>query len=504
VVHSDLRSLAASLVGTFVLRVASAVMGSMIQLYLGYIDRSVYPLSVTMRGIALAVFFLPELIGSPVLGAWSDRYGRKFFIWFSALSGGIAVQIAALTTHFGALVLTRLLAGLSTASAFPATLGLLSAETSHDEALRGRVMGLFQLATIGGTALGILLGGGLWDLFHAHAFTLNHVIYLVSFAIFFFGIRKSARKDAKERESARKDAKERERARKDAKERESARKDERRKGAKGKERERARKDAKERESARKDAKERERSALGEGTQAWRRALNYYRDALLAPAVLRFVPAWLTINIILGIWLNQIVGQLVAPRGRFPHQLLFGLLGDSGHAGTMLSLAALALAVLFVVGILAWSWVLGRIRRTTVMLLGTGGLLALCAILFAINHRPSFDDPLIPFFITSALAALFILSGMMPAALTYLADVTEVRADDRGAIMGMYTIIFGAGQFFGTLLGGPFADWAAIDGILFITAVLGIFALATLLRLHRAETGALVTEGILVQDEYRDK
>ena|GEM_PF-208335 len=486
-VHSDLRSLAASLVGTFVLRVASAVMGSMIQLYLGYIDRSVYPLSATMRGIALAVFFLPELIGSPVLGAWSDRYGRKFFIWFSALSGGIAVQIAALTTHFGALVLTRLLAGLSTASAFPATLGLLSAETSHDEALRGRVMGLFQLATIGGTALGILLGGGLWDLFHAHAFTLNHVIYLVSFAIFFFGIRERARKDAKERERARKDAKERESARKDAKERE-----------------RARKDAKERKSARKDAKERERSALGEGTQAWRRALNYYRDALLAPAVLRFVPAWLTINIVLGIWLNQIVGQLVAPRGRFPHQLLFGLLGDSGHAGTMLSLAALALAVLFVVGILAWSWVLGRIRRTTVMLLGTGGLLALCAILFAINHRPSFDDPLIPFFITSALAALFILSGMMPAALTYLADVTEVRADDRGAIMGMYTIIFGAGQFFGTLLGGPFADWAAIDGILFITAGLGIFALATLLRLHRAETGALVTEGILVQDEYRDK
>jgi MFS family permease len=252
VVHSDLRSLAASLVGTFVLRVASAVMGSMIQLYLGYIDRSVYPLSVTMRGIALAVFFLPELIGSPVLGAWSDRYGRKFFIWFSALSGGIAVQIAALTTHFGALVLTRLLAGLSTASAFPATLGLLSAETSHDEALRGRVMGLFQLATIGGTALGILLGGGLWDLFHAHAFTLNHVIYLVSFAIFFFGIRKSkgrerTRKNAKARERTRKNAKARERTRKNAKGRERTRKN-----AKG--RERTRKNAKARERMRKNAK----------------------------------------------------------------------------------------------------------------------------------------------------------------------------------------------------------------------------------------------------------
>ena len=66
------RSIVAALVGTLILRVASAAMGSMIQLYFGYIDRSVYPLSATMRGVALAIFFLPELIFSPVFGAWSD------------------------------------------------------------------------------------------------------------------------------------------------------------------------------------------------------------------------------------------------------------------------------------------------------------------------------------------------------------------------------------------------------------------------------------------------
>lgn len=428
-------------------------MGSMIQLYFSYIDRSVYPLSATMRGIALAIFFIPELIGSPVLGAWSDRYGRKFFIWFSALAGGLGAQIAALTTNFGALALTRLLAGLSTASVFPATLGYLSAETAHDESLRGRVMGLFQLATIGGTVLGILIGGGLWDLFHAHAFTINHAIYLVSLAIFFFGIR-----------------------------------------------ERTRKDAQTRKSARKDAQARKSDVIVTGARALHHTLAHYRDVFLAPVVLRFAPAWLTINIILGIWLNQMIGQLVAPRARFPQQLLFGLLGENGQAGTLLSLSALALGMLFVAGILTWSWVLGKIRRTTVMLIGAGGMLALCAILFTLNHRASFNDPLIPFLITSALAAFFIISGLMPAALTYLADVTEARANDRGAIMGMYTIFFGAGQFLGTLLGGPFADWAAIDGILFITTLLGIFALGTLLRLHRAETSLKLTEPIVAKDE----
>ncbi|MEW5718440.1 MAG: MFS transporter [Chloroflexota bacterium] len=444
----DLRSIIASLVGTFVLRVASAVMGSMIQLYFGYIDRSVYPLSSTMRGVALAVFFIPELLGSPALGAWSDRYGRKFFIWFSSLTGGIAVQIAALTTNFGALAVTRLLTGLSTASAFPATLGLLSAETATNESLRGRVMGLFQLATLGGTVIGILIGGRLWDLFQANAFTLNHAIYIVSLAIFFFGIREKTRKDTQGHET---------------------------------------------------------NAIAHGAQAVRQSLDRYRDVFLSPIVLRFAPAWLTINIILGVWLNQIIGQLIAPRGRFPTQLLFGILGDNGNAGTMISVAALGLAIVFVVGVIGWSLVLGKIRRTTVMLIGTGGLFALCAAIFALNHRANLDEPLLVFDLAFAFVALFGVSGLMPASLTYLADVTEARANDRGAIMGMYTIFFGAGQFIGTLLGGPFADWAAIDGILLLTALLGVFTTVMLVRLHRTNShGVVRSDAILTKDAESDK
>jgi len=441
-VSPHLRSIIASLAGTFVLRVASAVMGSMIQLYLGHISRHVYPLSATMRGIALAVFFIPELIGSPVLGAWSDRYGRKLFMLLGSITGGIAVQISALTTNFGALVITRLLTGLSTASAFPATLGYLSAETASSESLRGRVMGLFQLATIGGTVVGILIGGRLWDLYHAQAFTLNNAIYFVSLAIFFFGIRERPHQ-----------------------------------GAKG-----------------------TTNAIAHGAQAFRQTLDHYRDVFLSPVILRFAPAWLTINVILGIWLNQVIGQLVAPPGRFPKQLLFGILGDAAHAGTLISISAAGLACVFVVGVIGWSFVLGRIRRTTVMLIGMGGLFGLCATLFAINHHAGLSDPMLALDTVLVLAALFVVSGLMPASLTYLADVTEARAHDRGAIMGMYTIFFGAGQFIGTLMGGPFADWAAIDGILLLTAILGVFATLMLIRLHHTENGAAGSDTILAKDK----
>ncbi len=300
-------------------------------------------------------------------------------------------------------------------------------------------MGLFQLVTIGGTIIGILIGGRLWDLFHAQAFTLNHAIYLLSLLVFVLGIRETLRK-------------------------------------------------------------RRTHAMVHGVRALRRAFNYYREALLAPEVLRFAPAWLTINILLGIWLNQIVGQLLAPRERFPHQLLYGILSEQNNAGTQMALAALGFAVLFVLGIIGWSWVLGKMRRTTVMLIASGGILSLCTVLFALNRRPALDDPLVPGLVVLALAMLTVVSGIMPATLTYLADVTEVRVNDRGAIMGLYTIFLGAGQFLGTLLGGPFADWAALDGILFLTSGLGMITAVLLFRLHRAETAVWIPETITVKDD----
>ncbi|HEX9074558.1 MAG TPA: MFS transporter [Anaerolineae bacterium] len=437
-------SLVACLVGTFVLRMASSIMGSTIQLYFGYIDQHFYPLSDTARGFALAVFFLPELIGSPLFGAWSDRLGRKWFILLGSIFGGIGVQITAMTTDFAALSVMRLLGGASTASAVPATLSYLSAMTAHSESLRGRVMGLFQVATLGGTILGMLAGGRLWDLFHQGAFTIDAVIYLLSLLIFLFGIQEARLAGSRHTVGG---------------------------------------------------------AIAHGWRALKDTFAHYQRVFTSPVVLRFAPAFLAINMVLGIWLNHIISQLVASDQEFPNQLLYGILANNRNAGTDIALYGTGILAIFGVGALAWSFVVGRVRRTSLMLVNAGALFLLCAILFALNHTASLTAPVVPLYLVLAALALLILSGLMPAALTYLADMTEEKSEDRGAIMGLYTIFFGFGGFLGTLLGGPFADWDGIDGILTLTVLLGIIAAVLLIRLHLAESNvSKEPEGILSKEE----
>ena len=83
-------------------------------------------------------------------------------------------------------------------------------------------------------------------------------------------------------------------------------------------------------------------------------------------------------------------------------------------------------------------------------------------------------------------SIIIQSGFTPAALAHLADITEEYTHDRGAIMGMYSVFLGIGQFIGATVGGPFVDWRGADGIVVVTALFGLVSLFTLLRLHATE------------------
>jgi len=425
------RSLASCLAGSFVLRCAAAAMGVMIQFYFEYIDRNIYPISNTEGGLIIATFFAAELLGAPVFGAWSDRYGRKLFIILGPLFGVVAVQMTAMTTVVWILILTRLLEGLSTASNAPATLGYISEATSGSPSLRGRVVGFFEIATVGGMATGLWLGGRLWDawgrpatLAFLHvtspAFALDGLVYLISVVIFAWGL-------AETRMTVHAP-----------------------------------------------------SSSVSGAAAVRVTWQRYWKLITSGRVWRFVPAWLAINAVLGVWLNHVARQLTrAPI--FPNQLLTGGL-TPGSAGTLFAV----FAILFAVGILCWGLVLGRMQKTLVMLIGTGGLLAACAALVAINHASSLSSPVVlPLGLLFA-AALLVMSGFTPAALAYLADITEDYATDRGAIMGLYSVFLAIGQFLGSSLGGPFADWQGIDGIAVLSVLLGLFAACTVLLLRRNE------------------
>jgi MFS family permease len=429
-----LRSLIAVLVGSLILRLASHATGQMTQFYLGYISHNFYHISHITRGYVIASFFMTELVGSLVLGAMSDRYGRKLFMMLGPAFGVVAVQLTAMTSVLWVIVLARLLEGLSTGSSVPSTLGYISEATVGRPNLRARVMGMFEITLVGGIALGAVVGGYLWKFFdsprtvagvtlQSPAFSINGLIYLISLAIFAWGLRDVSRKST--------------------------------------------------------------VADGEGTDptrdgALRRKLQHYYEVFKSPSVWMFIPAWLSIFSIIGIWANLSVGLLTGEH--FKGQRLTGAVTPESFGNGFA-----ALAVFFAVGVLAWSFVLARFRKTNVMLISTLSLFALLLTVFGLNHLGSFSSLFFYLLLGALLIEVLVMSGFTPAALTYLADVTENYAADRGSIMGLYSVFLGVGQLTGTSIGGYFADWNGVDGLILLSAILGGITAISLLALRRRET-----------------
>ena len=144
----------------------------------------------------------------------------------------------------------------------------------------------------------------------------------------------------------------------------------------------------------------------------------------------------------------------------------------------------ALAIIFAAGILIWSFILARYRKTSVMLIAVGGLFILLGTVYGLNHLGSFTSPLYYPLMALLLLGVVLLSGFTPAALTYLADVTESYAEDRGSIMGLYSVFLGIGQLLGAIIGGYFAEQRGIDGLLWLSAAFGIITLMSLWLLRR--------------------
>jgi hypothetical protein len=216
--------------------------------------------------------------------------------------------------------------------------------------------------------------------------------------------------------------------------------------------------------------------------------RHYTELLRSPRVWRFVPAWLAINSIIGIWLNHSVGLLTG-KDHYQNQLLTGyFLPMKFGKGSAL------FATIFAGGILTWSFCIGKYRKTSVMLLASGGLFLSVAAVYLLNHLTTFYTPLFYPLFASVLVGLFVMSAFTPAALTYLADVTESHAEDRGSIMGLYAVFLGVGQLIGTVIGGRFASWRGIDGVLILSTLLGAITIVTLVHLHSRESLPVVENG----------
>jgi MFS family permease len=212
----------------------------------------------------------------------------------------------------------------------------------------------------------------------------------------------------------------------------------------------------------------------------------HRSRLLA-----FVPAWLAVNALLAALLGLIQFLLSLPTAasktlepsqrdadlRFPHQLLVGGF-DQGTIAILLG----TFGAMLIVGMVLWTFVLPRMRRPMAMRIALGGFLAISILLAIVNRLGENPQTLSPhahhvLWIIMPLIALFVIvaSGFAPAALTHLATLSEEMPGERGAVMGLYSLLLGGGQLLGTWVGGIFADIAGFNGLIIFSLLLTALA-----------------------------
>ena len=211
-------------------------------------------------------------------------------------------------------------------------------------------------------------------------------------------------------------------------------------------------------------------------------LSRYVGVLRSPGVWLLAPTWVALNAVLGSWTTQSVFQLVKdPTSEFAGQLLMG-----GFAPTQVSVGMAAALVVFFAGLFYWGNRFRSYRRTTIIIVGIAGGLAMMTAIFAINHSQPFGLALQVPMVLLLLGGLFVLAGATPAALGLLADISESHPTDRGAIMGLYSVFLAIGQIVGALVSGWAADWRGIDGLLAASLLLLLVAILPLHGLRRSE------------------
>ncbi len=214
---------------------------------------------------------------------------------------------------------------------------------------------------------------------------------------------------------------------------------------------------------------------GEGLRRYVRILRGSHVWLLAPT-------WIAINATLGLYTSQTLFQLVRdPDPAFSAQQLMG-----GFDPAQVSVALAIGGLLFFAGLLYWGGRFRDMARTSIIGRGILGGAVMLVAGAGINHAAGFPLPVLLGLVLIAAGGLFVLAGATPAAIGLLADMTEAYPDDRGAIMGLYSVFLGLGQILGSIAGGVAAQVAGLDGILIASLVLLGVAVIPLRHLSRYE------------------
>lgn len=192
--------------------------------------------------------------------------------------------------------------------------------------------------------------------------------------------------------------------------------------------------------------------------------------LRRPGNLAFGIAWLAVNAVVGVWLQQAPFLLKLPE-RSPTQALVG-----GFRGAEIGAVFAAWGLAFLLGLAGWSVAAPRWSRPRIMQVALLGMIGVVLFLGLANHGAG------PWALAGALLCILVESGFSPTALAHLASITQAREQHRGATLGLYSLLLGAGQLLGNLVGIPFAARWQMDGVLGLTGGLAVLALWMLHRL----------------------
>ncbi len=406
------RAAAAVLLATFLLRLAGGLATSVLNLFLKSQGQEGAEV-----GLVAAGYYATEMLLAPVFGAWSDRIGRKPLMVAAPILGAVALLLYPLSISFGivALLLARMVEGLSAAGAVPSTLGYLS-DLTDGSSQRARIMGLYEIATLFGLLVGtIILGPQVWKLLGVSAYPVLAVVYILGSLIFAFALPR----------------------------------------------------------------------IGT-TENRRRGLKDYLRALGSKRLLRFMPAWVSATAVIGLWTVHVQNQLYASTNarHVPGQMLPASLHEKD-----LSLVLGSFAVAFIIGLYFWAARASKGRRTTPMMYAGGGLLWLSLCLFMLNHL---DNPLafgLPsqVWFVGLLVGAFFQAGFTPVALAYLADISEDFPEDRGVVVGLYSIFLAGGNLIGGAIGGLFVQRLAMDGVALLTLFFTLVAFFSILIIRRVSS-----------------
>ncbi|WJL94254.1 MFS transporter [Microbacterium sp. ET2] len=191
-----------------------------------------------------------------------------------------------------------------------------------------------------------------------------------------------------------------------------------------------------------------------------------------PRLVAFLPAWIAVNAILGTWVTSQITFVLAGDRTAAGQLIPGAFaGNEAGLSAVLGIYVLV----FSLCIVAWAFFIGRLPTVPTLFVTVAGAIVASVGLVLLNHGapPAVAIPIV-------IAGMFLEAGFTPAALAHLSDISAEFRENRGLIMGVYSVVVGAGYLLGNVLGGVFAEWLLFDGLAILTIGLAVVALASIL------------------------